>query len=430
MADGTDSGDARLTLRIESVAYRGPGVARAEGGAVCFVPETCPGELVEAEVVARRKNFWEARVARVLEPSPDRLAEPDCRVWTVDGFVKTPGCVYDHVRHAAEVAWKNEQLRGFLERQAGLPGAGERMPAPFVSPRALHYRNKATLHSARNAAGRPILGYVGDDNRTVVDVPSCPLSAEPIDEALADARNDPAFWRYVGAGSQVVLRWTPDDGVATWVDRPAGRGAAPERDRLPDLTERTPVLGRLRVPARGFWQMNGEVGAALVSAVTDLLRAEAPERFADLYCGVGVFGLSAAKAGVPHVFGADSGRDVVRAASANAREHGLDGRARFACADVAASADRLLAPCAGPSGAALVDPPRAGLDPRVVRALLARRPRLLLYVSCAPDTLARDLRLLCAPGSGYALRSARLFDMFPRTAHFETLCVLERKPAG
>jgi len=415
-----------LRLRIDRIAYRGPGIAHAPDGAVCFVPGTCPGELVEAQVVEERKNFRKARVLRVLEPSPDRLAEPDCRVAAPDGgpAVQVPGCVYDHVRHETEVEWKVAQLREFLERQAGIPGAGAKMEEPFVSPKALHYRNKCVLHSARDAAGKQILGYVGEDNVTVVDIPSCPLSDEAIDEELAGIRADPAFWRYVGAGSEVVLRHPAEGGVAVWADRPGDRPG--ERDRLPDLAERTPVLGSMRVPARGFWQMNGEVGGALVSAVTDLLRAEAPARFVDLYCGVGVFGLSAAKgADVPRVVGADSGRDVVRAANGNARHFALDGRARFDCADVAKAARHLLAENAGPGAAVLVDPPRAGLDPRVAESLLALPSRLLLYVSCAPDTLARDLRLLCAPG-GYALRSARLFDMFPRTAHFETLCVLEK----
>ena len=110
-----------IALRIDRIAYRGAGVARAPDGAVCFVPGTCPGELVEAEVTEERKTFRKARLVRVLEPSPDRLAEPEC---LLPGGTPVPGCVYGHARHEAEVAWKNEQLRDFLVRQAGLAGAG------------------------------------------------------------------------------------------------------------------------------------------------------------------------------------------------------------------------------------------------------------------------------------------------------------------
>lgn len=407
-----------LELSVERIAYRGPGVAHA-GPVVCFVPETCPGERVRARVVRRHKNYWEARVEAVLERSPDRLAEPDCRVFTAAGESKTPGCVYDHATHAAELRWKEAQLREFLERQARLP---EPVLAPaFASPRALGYRNKTTLHVARDAAGRRVLGYVGDDNETVSDQPRCPLSEAPINDALADIRADESFWRFARPGSQLALRHTPRDGVVVSVRLPGGRLEPPE---LPPLAETAPFVGELEVPARGFFQMNREVGAALVEAAAAEILAAAPARFLDLYCGVGVFGLAAAALGVPRVEGVESGREAVAAAARNAERLGLAGRASFACADAARALPALLA--AGPAAGtlALVDPPRAGLAPEALRALLAAPPARLLYVSCAPDTLARDLALLAGPGGPYRLLSARLFDMFPRTAHFETLCVL------
>ena len=416
--------DDSVELSIERIAFRGPGVAHA-GPVVCFVPETCPGERVRARIVRRRKNYWEARVEAVLEASPDRLPEPDCRVFTAEGESKTPGCVYDHATHEAELRWKEEQLRDFLVRQARVPEPALR-PA-FASPRHLNYRNKTVLHVARNAAGCRVLGYVGEDNETVSDQPRCPLSVEPVNEALADIRADESFWRFARPGSRLALRHTPRDGVVVSVALPDGRLEPPE---LPPLAETAPLVGDLEVPARGFFQTNPAVGAALVEAVADEVRAAAPARFLDLYCGVGVFGLVAATLGVPSVAGAESGRDAAAAARRNAARLGLADRASFACADAAKALPGLLADGPADGTLALVDPPRAGLAPDAVRALLAALPRRLLYVSCAPDTLARDLALLCAPGGGaFRLESARLFDMFPRTAHFETLCVLARAGA-
>ena len=413
-----------IELTIERIAFRGPGVAHA-GSVVCFVPETCPGERVRARVVRRRKNYWEARVEAVLEASPDRLPQPDCRVFTADGEAKTPGCVYDHATHEAELRWKEEQLREFLERQARLPDPA--IAPAFASPSRLNYRNKSTMHVARNAAGRRVLGYVGEDNETVSDQPRCPLSVDPINDALADIRADESFWRFARPGSRLALRHTPHDGVVVSVALPNGSLEPPE---LPPLTETAPVVGDLEVPARGFWQMNPAVGTALVEAVADEIRAAAPVRFLDLYCGVGVFGLVAAALGVPSVAGVESGRDAIAAAQRNAARLGFAGRAAFACADAAKALPALLADGPADGTLSLVDPPRAGLAPDAVRALLAAPPRRLLYVSCAPDTLARDLALLCAPGGGaFRLESARLFDMFPRTAHFETLCVLARAGA-
>ncbi|MBR1608507.1 MAG: hypothetical protein IJ678_02695, partial [Kiritimatiellae bacterium] len=194
------------------MAYRGSGIARA-GGLVYFVPETCPGELVEARETVRRKNRAEAVVEEVVEPSPDRLAEPDCRIaprpGSGDAPVRVPGCVYDHMSHDAELRCKERQLADFLSRQAGVPDAASLLRPSFRSPRHLHFRNKTVMHVAREAAsGRWILGYVGDDNRTVVDVPRCPLSVPEIADAFAAARADDSFWRWAGEGARVAARWT------------------------------------------------------------------------------------------------------------------------------------------------------------------------------------------------------------------------------
>lgn len=402
------------TLRIESIAYRGAGVARAADGAVCFVPGTCPGELVEAERAEERRTFRRMRLARVLEPSPDRLAAPECLL--PDGS-PVPGCVYGHARHEAELAWKNAQLRGFLVRQAGLAGAGERLEEPFASPAALHYRNKCVLH----AAPRRALGYFGEDNETVVDVPSCPLSVAPIDAELASMRADEAFWRYAVPGSEVGLRWTEADGTVVWVDRPRDRGRRPEA--LPDLTEQTPILGRMRVPARGFWQMNGAVGGALVSAVADLLREAAPARLLDLYCGVGVFGLCCLGAGASssaRLTGIESGRQAIDFAKRNSANQKY-ANVKFWAERVGQNLRRISVDS---RTTVIVDPPRAGMEPNVPRWLAASKAPRILYVSCDPATLTRDLKTICL---GYDIESVRWFNMFPRTARFETLVVLKRK---
>ena len=130
-----------LTLSIDSIAYRGPGIGRAEG-CVVFVPGTCPGETVVAEVVREKKSFKEAVVVSIENPSPDRLPRPDCRLTTAAGDVQVPGCVYGHVTREAELRYKQEQLRSFLTRQAKLEDAAALMLAPFDSPLPLHYRNK------------------------------------------------------------------------------------------------------------------------------------------------------------------------------------------------------------------------------------------------------------------------------------------------
>jgi tRNA/tmRNA/rRNA uracil-C5-methylase (TrmA/RlmC/RlmD family) len=391
----------RLDLAVERLVFRGLGLAR-HAGEVVFVAGVAPGERVRARVTRLHRRFAEAELLEVLVPSPNRIV-PCCRL---DNGQLTPGCVYDHLAYPAEVAAKQAQLEEFLRP---LPGDANRaILPPCASPRASHYRNKIVLHAAR-APGeqRPRLGYVGDDNRSVVDLPACPLAREPINAALAELRAADAA-RLPRDGQRLTLRWTAaDGGVVCW------RDGAP---RHAPLTEMTP-FGRVATPLDGFYQVNPEVADALVRQVVAWCAADGGGRpLLDLYCGVGVFALAGAKAGLTPVAGVESGRAAVDAARANAIAHRV--AARFFCRTVAQAAAANFDGFDLRAATVIVDPPRQGLEPEATAALAARKPPRLCYVSCDPATLARDLRLLLA--SAYQLRRARLFDMFPRTACFET----------
>ena len=399
-------------LKIDSIAYRGDGIARAADGRVWFTPGVCDGEIVIAEAVTEKKSFAKGRLVAVSEPSRERLANAECSL--ADG-TPSPGCVYGHAAYAAELRWKQEQLLSFLSRQARVENAAEILREPFASPKRLNYRNKITLHFAPQKR----LGYVADDNETVIDIPQCPLAAPQINEALAEFRDDNAFWRWVSREGGVVLRYTAKDGALVVT-----------RD-TPELTERSPLLGELRVPATGFYQVNPEVGDALSEYAAGIATAKNPSTILDFYCGVGVFGLAVAKkigtGDSLSVNGWDTGADVIRAANENARRLGFDEQVKFRNSSMkSAMNDGCLARLgrALSETVAIVDPPRAGLEPETVRAIAENPPSCLIYISCAPDTLARDLRALTESGR-YNIISAKLFDMFPRTAHFESCVVLE-----
>ena len=178
------------------------------------------------------------------------------------------------------------------------------------------------------------------------------------------------------------------------------------------------------VPPDGFYQVNPSVANALVLQAQEWFAADdgSGAEVLDLYCGVGVFAIACAKAGAPRARGIEAGRRAIEAATANAYEH--DVLAKFRSQTVeAAAADGFGSNLAQIT--VIVDPPRQGLAPEVARALADARARRLLYVSCDPATLARDLAILLA--GPYILRGVRMFDMFPRTTHFETLVWLERK---
>jgi tRNA/tmRNA/rRNA uracil-C5-methylase (TrmA/RlmC/RlmD family) len=406
----------QVDLEIASLVYRGNGLARKDG-LVVFVPHVAAGERVTAEILRVRKNYAEARLVTVEAPSPDRIA-PCCTL--ADG-TSVPGCVYDHLAYPAEVSVKNGQLLDMLRR---LPGCAEvQADPPFASPLPLHYRNKIVLHARRprgtpaEAVGEPpILGYLAEDNRTVIDLPQCPLARAPINEALARFRDGESF-RQLAHGDDVTFRWTSADGVKSWVGRPP-------KELM--LSETSPA-GPLTVPADGFYQVNPEVGYALVRQIAEWYGAERPGvcDVLDLYCGVGVFGLACAAVGTRNLLGVESGRGAVAAAQANAAALNLTGA--FHCVSVAQAASQRFGGIDCAQAVVIADPPRDGFEPKVAAALVRASPARIFYVSCDPATLCRDLKTLLA--GGYRISGVRMFDMFPRTAHFESVVALTRAQA-
>ena len=403
-----------ITCTIETLAYGGDGLARVDGRVV-FIPGTVTGETLRARVTALKTNYARAEALEILAPSPFR-AEPCCRVLDPDagGLRRVPGCVYDHLAYGFELQTKQLQLEGFLRR---LPqGADIAFLTPFASPAPLHYRNKIVLHTRRRN-GDTRLGYRLEPSHTVLDIRACPLASEAINAALAALRSSGAFTR-LPDDADVTFRHTAHDGTHVWVS--GGEPASP----CPGLLTEASVAGLLRVPPNGFFQVNPAVGDALVRTAAEWF-AERPDatEILDLYCGVGVFGLACMQAGGTRLTGVESGREAIAAARLNAASLGL--ASEFHCRALGQEEPVSLQGLVHDPHrtTAIIDPPRDGLAPDIARALSASGLRRILYVSCDPATLARDLALLLR--GGYRIARARLFDMFPRTAHFESIVDLQ-----
>lgn len=403
--------DHNIQVRILDVAYRGKGVGKLPDGCVVFVPHTLPGELVNLEIIRKRKSFAEARLLAVLEAAPGRIV-PGCQRAGI-----CPGCCYQQAEYATEVELKQRQLVSLLQRMAGV--APSVCHPPTASPRALGYRNKIVLH-ADGGSARPRLGYFAEDNRTILDVETCPLAAEPIHTLLTGLRSDPAFLQSLPPQARITLRWTEHDGPTHWL----GRAPPDEFKRSCSywLTERT-VLGELKVPCGSFFQVNPGAADLLLANVRKHIETIRPPSVIDLYCGVGVFALAAALAGCASVVGVDSDEAAILAARANAERMGVDKQIRFLARPAAAGLAAAPA-LEGPSTLLIVDPPRDGLLPEVLIEIGRRKFTDVLYISCAADTLARDVKRLSE--YGYTAISSHLVDLFPRTAHFESVTRLRR----
>ena len=403
-----------VELDIQKNVYGGDGLGRLGDGRVVFVPGAFAGEKVRAEIVEQKKRYVKARLVEIVEASPDRIA-PGPTV---------PGMAYADISYKGEVRLKQDQLENFLWKVQSTV-----LPLDVVgAPEPLNYRNKVVYHTERRG-GNWLLGYREEQSHRVTDVTEDPLACPEINRALPDiragvmallTRGAKAVRDSAKAAENVTIRYTPIDGVKWWLgDPPLGM----------ELTEQTCGL-HFRVPADGFYQVNPQMADKLVAAVRDAYLEGVSEagHLLDLYCGVGVFGLCCLKAlggvalkeGVSaRLVGIESARGAIACAKRNAEALGV--KASFFCERVGGSLGRIKV---GPHHTVVLDPPRGGLEPNVPGWLAKRPAPRLFYVSCDPATLTRDLTALMPT---YRIEKATLFDLFPRTARFETFVQLVRK---
>lgn len=415
--------DAIMPLTIERLTF-GPDALAHVDGQVAFVPLAAPGDRVLARVVRRERGYLRAELVEVLEAGPNRVPPP------CPAFGRCGGCQWQHVALAAQRQAKRAIVAEQLARLGGFRDVDVR--PTLAANMGLAYRARVTLI----AEGRR-LGYQRRASHVLEEIDACPIAAAAINAHLALVRGWAARLR--AAPIRVTIAEAPD-GVALAATLrsapPPGDVADTEALLVAHGSIRGVVLthGDTRVtvgdavipttiepgavieaPADAFAQVNPDANRLLVQTVLTFGNFAAGSRVADLYCGAGNFTVPLARRGV-HMVGIERDARAVAAARANATRLGLD--ARFVVGDVADQLERLTEPIVG----AVLDPPRAGAA-EAIAALVARAPRRVVYVSCDPATLARDLKTLAS--HGYALRAVQPIDLFPQTFHVETVALIE-----
>lgn len=390
------SAPQQFDLAVSSFAFGGEAIGRLPDGRVCFVFGAAPGDFVRVELEQSKKSYARARLSEVLEPSVGRI-ESDCPYSST-----CPGCAYRHVSYSCELAWKQKQFQGFLLRGGAL-ARPESVQSPFAAPARKRYRSKLTFFCE---SGRYC--YRGLDNRTATPVQDCLLGCDPIGD---DMRAHP-----VPPDGRCVFRWTKRDGVL--------RSGTPEWDACSFLTESWDGIGEFQVPPNSFFQTNPEVAKHLALAASEA--ASEHPFLIELFSGVGAFSILAAKRN-PELRSVGVEFDPLARpfAERNAALHGVASRCRFVCGDASKAFSGLASGLDPARTCVLLDPPRTGLSPELAAALTSFKPARIVYVSCSADTLRRDLERI-VPG-GWEIVAARMFDMFPATAHFESLTVLDRE---
>jgi tRNA/tmRNA/rRNA uracil-C5-methylase (TrmA/RlmC/RlmD family) len=367
-------GDA-LRLTIDDLAFGGEGVARHHAF-VIFVPFVIPGEVVEAEITEVKKQFARARLIQVLEPASNRVV-PRCPYFGACG-----GCQYQHLDYPAQLQVKQRQITELIRRIGGFTNPPVQPTVPCPAP--YHYRNRILIRSQwHKPQQRLVLGFLRHDNRLVVDVEECAIADPALNRELRRLRANPP----PRGGLKVSLRLPPAD----W-----------------------------EVPPDSFFQNNFQLLPALIQTVADQLADSGVRHLIDAYCGVGFFGIELAEHVVSFA-GIEHDRRAVLAARANAAaRHCTNGE--IIAGAVEEWLPAVLSRFTASNTAVILDPPRRGCHPSGLECLLAQRPAQILYVSCQPATLARDLNVLCRD-QVYRLVNVVPLDMFPQTQHVE--CVAD-----
>ena len=379
----------RELLEITALAYGGDGIGRLSDGRVCFIPGVLPGEKVEVGIVAEKSRFCRGKAVKISDVSAHRQT-PACPL-----YGRCPGCVYMHMDYAYEVEMKSRQLHDFLVRSK--VASAEVIQKPFASPAEVFYRNKLVLHGDGQ-----VCGYVAEDNRSIIPVGKCLLADESINEIL-----------HLSGKGKTLFRKSSMQKNAQVIDL-----SAPGV-----IQENLEGAGEFLVSGDGFFQTNMAVAAELVRQVKLAVKESGCRTLLELYCGVGVFSIALAESDPElQCIGVEVSSKAIALAKENARKHQLAGHCRFFAQDALKALKRWRDHA---EFTVLVDPPRGGMEKQALQNLIAVNARHIIYISCAADTLVRDLQKLCA--SGYEVKRAGMLDMFPRTAHFEVLCVLQKR---
>jgi 23S rRNA (uracil1939-C5)-methyltransferase len=415
------------TIDISGIGAGGAGVGRLPDGRVTFVHRTAPGERVEVRVTDERRRWTRSELVRVVQTSSARRPAP------CPHYQRCGGCTLEHLTYAAQLDAKRQIVVEALRR---IGGVDVEVPPVTPSPREFRYRNRVSF-TLRRLGSRVVAGFHELDRPDrIVDVSAaCLLPEEPVAVVWGEIR------RHWGANAErlpsgrqlrLTVRGTAD-GVTTLLVR-GGRGRGDPNGllaRVPALAgiwhrpragdRPTLLAGSAEIPERwqkeditlsgtAFLQVNRGAAALLEDHVSGIAQTAGEGRLVDAYCGVGLHARRLARAGW-RVAGIDTDPEAV----AEARRALPAGR--FLVGRVEEHLKETL-----PADLVILNPPRTGLDRAVPETLLAETPARLVYVSCDPATLARDLDRL---SPGYRVVGLHCFDLFPQTSHVETVVELE-----
>lgn len=442
-----------INLKIDSCSVNGSGVGRHNGMAI-FVPATAVGDEIAAHILKVKKSYAFAKVESVITPSADRIA-PECPV-----YLKCGGCVFSHMSYEAEAKLKAAHVAECFKRIGGVMPEFEPIIAAQSDKR---YRNKAQFPVALEN-GEIKTGFYSPHSHRVVHCPDCLLQPEEFEGILS------VFADYIRENNVSVYNETAHRGLLRhiYIRKGSASGeimvcAVVNGKRLPaeeklvasllekekaiksivvnvNTKDTNVILGdkcrtlwgsdyitdilcglKFRISPLSFYQVNRNQAERLYNKAAEYAGLTGSETVMDLYCGAGTIGLSMAK-NAKEIIGVEIVPEAVEDAKINAEINGIT-NARFICGDAAKAAEILKNEGVRPD-VIILDPPRKGCSPDMIKTAAEMQPDRIVYVSCDPATLARDCGIFA--DLGYRAVKATPVDLFPRTGHCETATLLVR----
>ncbi len=457
-----------LELQIEAIGSEGEGIAHVNGYTL-FVKDTVPGDRIEAKVVKTGKNFGYARCERIIEPSPDRI-EPVCPISKRCG-----GCQFQHLSYEAELRFKQEKVFNCIKRIGGFKDEEIPMLTIIGCEEIMHYRNKAQFPVGVDKNGETVTGFYAERSHEIVDTTNCYIQAEENEliletlKAFMKKYKIPAYEEKINPktrkpekakglvrhimtrkgfatgeiGICVVINGNTLPNAAEFTDMmlKAFEGRSDVRitsicvninkkvtnvifgDELKCIYGKPYIVDmiediKFKISPFSFYQVNPAQTKKLYGKALEFAGLTGEEVVWDLYCGIGTISLFLAKK-AKEVYGVEIVPAAVENAKENAKLNEIE-NAYFTVGKAEDEAKKLPKP-----DVIVVDPPRKGCDEKLLETIMNYKPERVVYVSCDPATLARDLKVLCGDG-GYKLEEVQAVDQFSRGVHVETVAILSK----
>jgi len=405
-------------ITVEKLVYGGFGLGRYQGKVV-FVPFSAAGDRLRVRIEEEKKNLIKAGVVEILEPGAGRQS-PACRHFGACG-----GCQWQHLEYALQAETKRRILEEIFHHR--IPQTQKLTIGMKASPQQYGYRSRARLHT-HGCGPDAVVGFLRYQSHRIEDIESCPLLRPSLNEALQIVRGSHLLKEKDPGSRQLEIACSQDNGIWGMAEMDANLSEGYPNEASSAHGKDEALLSRrvgefnYTVTPQVFFQANDFLLDDLVSEVLLLAKSSTAESALDLFCGVGLFTLPLASR-FQKVVAVERSAASCRLCILNAKAAGLT-NIRTVCADVSEWMSKMSAVASPAFDLLILDPPREGAGSAIMNQIREWGPETIIYVSCDPQTLCRDVSLLA--GRGYIIDFIEGLDLFPQTYHFETILRLKR----